>query len=219
MNIADGFEYALRVIALGSAIFGAWYAVQNFESWRREHQGKRQAELAEETLALFYEVADIIRAVRSPMSWSNETDEIKKSEHETNAQYEARKSAYVVFKRLDDHRAQLSKLYAMRYRFMAVFGTEATKPFSDVNDVLHQIKVAGRMLANLWAQRPYRTEAQAEENEKMVKKYENIFWEMLPEDDKITPKVAAIIVDIEKTCRGIIEARGTLFGLLNKKIV
>lgn len=219
MSTAELFEYILKIIALGSAIGGAWYAIYKFDSWRREHQGKRQAELAEETLAMFYEAADIVNAVRSPLGWDAETDEVKQGASETDERYRARKSAYVVFKRLNDHHAQLSKLYAMRYRFMAVFGPERAKPFTDFHNVLHEIRLAGHMLAQLWARRTYANEEQAAEAEKLIKTYENVYWEMLPEDDKIKPKVAAIIKDVEATCRGIIEAKGTLYGMINKKII
>ncbi|WP_418133095.1 hypothetical protein ABL849_13675 [Variovorax sp. 375MFSha3.1] len=211
------FEYILKVVALGSAIFGAWYAVYNFDSWRREHQGKRQAELAEETLALFYEASDIVNIVRSPMSWGYETDDLKRLDGEMDEKYQARKAAYVVFKRLSDHHVQLNKLYAMRYRFMAAFGAEKAKPFTDFHDVLSEIRRAGHMLSHLWARRPYQNEAQAERDDELIKMYENVFWEMLPEDDKIKPKVASIVKEIETTCRGVIEAKSTLYGVINKK--
>ncbi|WP_369662014.1 hypothetical protein [Variovorax sp. V15] len=218
MSSTELLEYILKVVALCSAIGGAWYAIYKFDSWRREHQGKRQAELAEETLAMFYEAADIVNAVRSPLSWDSETDEVKQGANETNERYKARKSAYVVFKRLNDHHAQLSKLYAMRYRFMAVFGQEKARPFTDFHNVLHEIRLAGHMLAQLWAQRTYASEAHAAEAAELIKTYENVYWEMLPEDDKIKPKVAEIIKEIETTCRGIIEAKGTLYGIINKKV-
>jgi len=43
-----------------SLLIGIWVAIYGIDSWRREHKGKRQLELAEETLALFYEARDVI---------------------------------------------------------------------------------------------------------------------------------------------------------------
>ena len=38
------------------------------------------------------------------------------------------------------------------------------------------------------------------------------------EDDPIAPRVDAVIVDIARTCRAIIDSRGTLFTIVNRKI-
>jgi hypothetical protein len=40
-----------------SILIGIWVAIYSIDSWRREFQGKRQIELAEETLAMFYEAS------------------------------------------------------------------------------------------------------------------------------------------------------------------
>jgi len=36
-----------------SLLIGIWVVIYGVDSWRREHKGKRQIELAEETLSLF----------------------------------------------------------------------------------------------------------------------------------------------------------------------
>ena len=45
--------------------FAAGVAIYGIRSWRREFRGKRQIELAEDVLALFYEARDAITAIRS----------------------------------------------------------------------------------------------------------------------------------------------------------
>lgn len=214
-------EYALKMLALLSALIGVWVAVYNIDAWRREHQGKRQAELAEEVLALFYEAIDIISIVRSPGSWEGEVSTLTQRDRETDVQFRARRSAYVVFKRFSDHEATLSKLHALRFRFMAVFGRPASKPFDDFQKVRREITLAGAMLSHLWARRAeghFRTEEQASENEASIARHEKVFWEMLPEDDPIKPKLDEIASGIEKVCRSVIEAHGTLYSLINKKL-
>ena len=55
-----------------SLLVGIWVAIYGIDSWRREHTGKRQIELAEDALALFYEAADAIQNIRHPASFGHE---------------------------------------------------------------------------------------------------------------------------------------------------
>ena len=82
-----------------SLLIGIWVAIYGIDSWRREHKGKRQIELAEETLALFYEARDVIAYIRNIVSYGSETENIVRGEGEPEEKYEARKQASIVFKR------------------------------------------------------------------------------------------------------------------------
>ena len=55
-----------------SLIIVSWSAIYGIDSWRREYRGKRQIELAEDTLALFYQAQDIINWIRYPLSSADE---------------------------------------------------------------------------------------------------------------------------------------------------
>lgn len=46
-------------------LIAAWVALFGIDAWRREHSGKRRLELAEDTLALFYEASDVIKVIFS----------------------------------------------------------------------------------------------------------------------------------------------------------
>ncbi|GAB6163530.1 hypothetical protein JCM12298_26900 [Desulfothermus naphthae] len=105
-----------------SILIGIWVAIYGIDSWRREYIEKRKIELAEEVLALFYEVKDVIRYIRHPVSLSKETEDIERGPNETDAQYQARKNASVVFKRYNEHIQLFSRLRSLRYRFMAQVG-------------------------------------------------------------------------------------------------
>lgn len=201
-----------------SILIAAWVAIYGIDSWRREHTGKRQMELAEETLVLFYEAADAIKHMRHPLSYSNETENIERGERETDAQFKARSNASVVFKRYNDHQELFNKLHAMRYRFMAVIGTEQAKPFDDLRDIINEITLAARMLGRLWSRDDFGTKEQIESHRKQVEKYEAVFWEGLEEEDPINPRVLAVVSAIEATCKRVIDGRGTLHAALNKRI-
>ena len=122
-----------------SLLIGIWVAIYGIDSWRREHKGKRQMELAEETLALFYEARDVIAYIRNIFSYSSETEGIEKGENESEERFEARKQASVVFKRYNERQELFNKIHAMRYRFMAQIGKEKAKPFEELRKIVNEI--------------------------------------------------------------------------------
>jgi len=130
-----------------SIIIAAWTAVYSIDQWRREHRGKRQAELAEEVLSLFYEAKDAIGHIRNSFSFSGEGASRKAGENETPEQKEAYDKAFVVFERFNSHLELFNKIHATRYRFMAQFGAEAAKPFDTLRRLTNEIQVSARMLA------------------------------------------------------------------------
>ncbi|MFA5339395.1 MAG: hypothetical protein WC317_04490 [Candidatus Omnitrophota bacterium] len=191
-------------------------AIYNIDSWRREHKGKRNIELAEETLALFYEARDVIKYIRSPMGLESETNSITKRDDESETRFEARKQASVVFVRYDQNRALFNKIHSYRYRFMAQVGKDKAKPFEDLNSIISEIFTAARMLAILWAQNYTTNDALREKNIQETEKYSAIFYDSKIDPDPINTKLDKIIEYIEETCKGIIIGKGTLFSILNK---
>ncbi|MBU4288808.1 MAG: hypothetical protein KKI12_11645 [Proteobacteria bacterium] len=201
-----------------SLLIGTWVAIYGIDSWRSEHRGKRQIEIAEETLALFYEAEDAIRHIRHPASFSNETESVERGERESEASWDARKNASVVFKRYNDHQELFNRLHAMRYRFMAQIPKGKTKPFDDLRRIVSEIIVSARMLSRLRAREHFRTDQQWEQHQKSVEKHEAVFWEGLKEEDLINPRLDSIVDDIDRTCREVISGKGTLHGVLNRPL-
>lgn len=203
-----------------SLFMGIWLAIYGIDSWRRAHIGTRQIELAEETLALFYEASDVIKQIRHPIGYSNETEDIARNEGESEVKFEARKNASIVFYRYNKHQALFSKIHASRYRFMAQIGKEEAKPFDELHNLVMEIIIAARMLSRLWAVDNHRTIKQSEDHRKKIEKYEAVFWDGSEEDedDPINPELEKIIKEIESTCQKIISGKGTLYGVLNIKL-
>ena len=200
-------------------LIGIWVAIYGIDSWRREHIGKRRIELAEETLALFYEAVEAIKYMRSPASFASETEHVTKQESEDESDYRARKNASIVFKRYQDNKELISKIRSTRYRFMSQMGIEATKPFDDIHGIVSDIQFSANMLARLWARGRYGHKADDEKQDKLIQKHEAIFWSGFGDQDPIDPRLASAIKDIENTCRGIIVGKSTLHGLLNRKML
>jgi hypothetical protein len=201
-----------------SLLIGIWVAIYGIDSWRREHRGKKDIELAEDVLALFYEARDAVKHMRHPFSPAGECDDIEKVPGETEAQWNARKNASTVYKRYNSRQELFNRLYAMRYRFMAQIGHVESQPFEDFNKLVHEILIAAQMLARLWPRDHFRTDNQYERHREQVEKYEGIFWEGIADQDPINPRIEAIVTRMEQTCRNIIVGKGTLYKFLNAPI-
>ena len=138
------------VIASGVAVYG-------ITSWRREAKWKRKYELAEEVLSLFYECKEKIAMIRSPFSFTTEGKTRKRREGETPEESERLDSAYVFIERYEQNKEPFSKLQALKFRFMTIFGKEADKNFHEINVVLNTIfHSANRLATREWRDQGYK---------------------------------------------------------------
>ncbi len=195
INIIPALIYA--VATCFAAVVGIW----GVRSWRREFRGKRQIELAENVLALFYQAKDAINAIRNIFGYMGEGSTRQPEENETKEQKEARDKAYVADERFKKHQEVFNKLSTMRYRFMAEIGKKQAEPFDEIRKIINEILIAARMLAELWAPRSRRH--YDEEKQAQTKKYEAIFWWQGSKDD-ISKRVDEVVADMDKTCKKII---------------
>ena len=137
-------------IAVIIASIAATYGILSWRKERDEFTGKRNIELAEEVLTLFYEAADVISSIRSPFGFGGEGSTRKASENETAEEKEIYDRAYVVIERFERHQELFSKIHAMRYRFKARFGDEAIKPFDELHAVVNEVLFSSRKLRRHW---------------------------------------------------------------------
>jgi hypothetical protein len=208
--------WIVELLSSISIIIASCVAIYGIGAWKREYRGKRQIELAEDALTLFYEAQNVIQAIRSPLGCQEEGTSRKPQKEETPAQKSARDSAYVVFERYQNRQELFNKIYSMRYRFMARFGLEAAKPFEDLRGIVNEIFGAARRLARLWATDISSLRSDEQENQHFEKqqKYQDIFWDTYSEDDPINPKLDQVILDIERVCKPIImEKRGMVLSI------
>jgi hypothetical protein len=208
------FTAILQNIAV---LIASLVAIFGIDAWRREHVGKRQMELAEDVLALFYQARDIIHVVRNPLGWGGEGSSRKAAPTESPEEKAALDQAYVVVERYEKHIETFSKLQTLRYRFMAQVGLEKSKPFDDLNMVIRDIMLAARRLGRYWRKGDdgHRTEEQRKRHFEDIRKAEAIFWEGSEDPDPIQVRVESLIKEIEGTCKAILTSKGTLFGIIN----
>jgi hypothetical protein len=211
MSVQEGLNAILTVVTIMLALYG-------IDAWRREHSGRRRMELAEDTLALFYEASDALDQVRNPASFGSEYQDLTRGDSETNAEYDARRRASIVFSRFSTHSDLFNRLHAMRYRFMAQVGKAEAAPFDELRSVVNDVKLAAHMLSRLWSRDQFRDQAAFEVHRKQVDKHEAVFGWTLPEEDPVRPRIDEAIKKIEATCGEVIAGSGSLFGVLNAKV-
>jgi hypothetical protein len=178
-------------------------AIWGINAWKREFRGKRDMELAEDVLCLFYRAERAIEAIRYPIYDLAQGQSREPEKNETPEQKQARDRAYVVFKKIMEHGDIFDELHKFRFRFMARFGKDKAKQFDDLKRIVDEIWVSAKELARLWER-----QSPSDEKQRRIKELEGVIWQGWG-TDPIKPRVDQIISDIEKVCRPIIEGKGS----------
>jgi hypothetical protein len=79
------------------------------------------------------------------------------------------------------------------------------------------MQASAHALAKEWARNYeyFRTKEKDSRHDDFIKKQENIFWEGLPKEDTIKPRVEECINNIENICRPIIDNKSLLFLIIH----
>jgi hypothetical protein len=204
----------------GSIVLASIFAIYGIDAWRREHVGKRRIELAEEVLALFYQARDAIESIRSPFGFGGEGSSRKPDPNENPNHKEALDQAYVLIERYKRHTELFSRIHALRYRVMAQLGKEAAVPFTTLTQIVNELISTAHRKARV-STRPewsMRTEQAEEQHRRDLEEIDNIYYGVGGDGDPIEPQVLEAVTEIERTCRAIIESKGTLFAIINVKL-
>ena len=100
---------------------------------------------------------------------------------------------------------------------MAQIGTDKAAPFDAINKITNELIFSAHDMARLstvpeWSVRT----AEAEEKHRaQYLRVHDIYYGTGGDDDPIAPRVRTAIAEMERTCRGIIDSKGTLFSIIN----
>lgn len=187
------------VVTAATAIVGVLIARSGLNAWRAEMLGKRRIELAEEVLADFYRAKDVFDQVRSPVIWEGEGAKRRRSDWESDDDFEALNSYAAIADRFNENTDFFAQFLSRRYRFWAVFGGQAKEPFDEIFKIRGDILLAMRML--LMVQRQKGDETISDERRKWLA----TIGRGLPDEDPIPGRIAAATEAIERICRPAIE--------------
>jgi hypothetical protein len=204
-------EQILELISHISVIVASVVAILGVSAWKREFKGKRDIELAEYVLCLFYRAERAIEAIRYWLSFG-EGQTREPQQGETPEEKKARDSAWIVFKRIEDHSDIFDQLYTFRFRFMVRFGRDRAEPFDKMRRIVREISYSAGCLADLWAERLRRGDQTREGVEEEIKKHQAVIYAGHGgKPDQIALRVKSLIEEIEGVCRPIIEGKKTMW--------
>lgn len=152
---------------------------------------KRAQDLAEEVLSGFYEVARMMPAIRSPATWNHEGKSRPRPEGEQDSIASLRDTYYAIVERLDRNREVIARLLSKQFRVQAVFGTEATGPFEELNGIVSRITTSARMLIMTAGQTPPPSHT----------KWQSDIWADWGKVDEVSASIDAMIADVERIFR------------------
>jgi hypothetical protein len=214
----------MEIISLaqaGAVVAACWAIISGIGAWKREFIGKRQIELAEQVLARFFEIKDLISAIRSPLSHSEEGKTRTKNEHESDVEAGILNRGYIAFERYNKHAAVFNDFNTLKYRFMASFGPESEAIFSQTQSTVNLILVSAQMLGSHYWQRQGRTAWQPGEFEihlKEMKAHQAIFWDVGDEKDEVRKRLSAVQVQLDEIVSPCFKEPISTYTILTRRI-
>ena len=204
-GVTDAIGAVSAIAVGGAAVWAAMAAWEGLRTWREETVGRRRADLAEEVLADFYRVRDVIRWARSRNMFVGETDDRPRNKNENEETSARLDELYIPLHRLRAESDFLSSFRSKRYRFQAVFGQDAGELFTQITDIESSIESAAKSEARKAAGRRSPL-MDPDIDQRMTNNNEERIWHDSG-DDEISIKLDAIVSAVEALCRPAIEAR------------
>jgi len=186
---------ARDLIVAGAAISTARVGWLALGKWRDETVGKRHLELAEDVLAAFYQVQEIIHDARERYIDARERGPEEGVPEEVTSD-----PAYAP-RRLRGASEKINDLRAKRHRFAALFGQQSTAPWDEIERVLHDIDYACGALLELRGEGV----PSSDPNAGFYIQERRIAFRS-KEDDPIEAQVSEAVKTIESVCRPIIRS-------------
>lgn len=119
--------------------------------------------------------------------------------------------AYVFSKRYDEHSELFGRIRALRYRFMAQFGRNASVPFDELTSILGQLQsdLSSWVMASLRLHSPDMDPQEVEAQKKSIDEYAEAVWSVR-DDDRISLLVEKAVKNVEQICRPHIDRKSKI---------
>jgi hypothetical protein len=203
------------VVGSSAAVFASITAWKGINTWRREFLWKKRFEVAEEVMTLMYDCQFRLQTIRNPSFNEEEISSRKPAEWETESDKRCLNAVYVVFERFNEHRETFSKLFASRYRFMALFGKDAAQPIEDfrdkVNNVLweaetHPLYCNAQVYWNAQGQE-FANKDEINIHRKEMREHLSILSGTFSEQDKFNTKIEEIVSRMDANCARVLRPK------------
>lgn len=194
-TLPDWVSAVGNIIVAVAAAVAAWQGVRSLTAWREETRGRRRMELAEEVLADIYEARAIFRWIRSPASYSSESEGRPGRAEDPEAIRQHRDTFYVPLKRLSDHAEFFARANARRYRVIAAFGVGAERAYELMHEINVTISVSAQALMML------NPNSQQDRLVRREEKMEADVWEGSDPQNPVTQKISEMVAVAEERFR------------------
>jgi hypothetical protein len=185
-------------------------ALRGLNAWRTETVGRRKAELAEEVLAQFYRARDILTWARFPVGSPPPPTQAPPviAAAETAEDASEKRRLYAPVERLAQESQIFSELQASRYRFMAYFGEESSRPFDELRALQSEVVAAAGKLIRAQGQPP------TQDTRHNRGRWESAIGWGAASEDQIAHRLERAVREIEGVCRPLIDERAQTPRLL-----
>ncbi len=191
-------KYIIENAGAIAALVGVVIAFYGLETWKREYRFKRNSELLEEALVLFYQAEHAIAYLRNIFIVSNELQDFEfPSELEDGYSKEKYKYTYTIRRRFDEKQSIFNKLYAIELRFRARFGIESITAFNSMRDKVKELLITASRYSIKGLDKEEIVEIQ-----KIIWKDYNIQFK---DGDTFGDAINKIVEDFDKLCRSKIK--------------
>ncbi|HML76350.1 MAG TPA: hypothetical protein PKB02_17805 [Anaerohalosphaeraceae bacterium] len=197
-------ETLASLLGNGAALVASIAAIKGISAWKREFQGKKKIEIAEEAMILFYQASDAIRRIRSPFGYGNEGKSKISESEKTAFENKVVPQVYVILERYEKEENIFNKISAMRYRFMALFGNDSKVPFESIKSIVYDIFHAAQFYRmNCEIMPDIEDEKERKRLSDEITTYRKTIWNV-GGSDIIEPRVKEAIDKLEAICRSVI---------------
>jgi hypothetical protein len=205
-------ESMFSIVESIAVVFASIAAFKGIREWRKEAKWKREYELAEEALALFYDAGERLKKIRFHGGLMSEGSTRKKSEYETPEQTRILNDGYVGFERYEREKEPFLKLKNLKFKFGVVFGEKAKEPFERLDSLLMQIFRAytRRTELNLATLKGFSmeqlSESQIKQRWEQAEKDNAVIWSGY-DNDPVQEQLDEIIKQLEDICKPRVSQR------------
>ncbi|RWD31309.1 MAG: hypothetical protein EOS22_04610 [Mesorhizobium sp.] len=199
-SLLSSLQTIATIIATGG---GTYIAFAGLRTWKSEMKGRRDIELCQHVIALFYEAEEKVRDLRQPMAYpAVESAERPKREGESDAEGRLRDTLYVPIARWRSQRDFWKEFFSYKFRMKALFGQYGAEPFAKVDEALKEFVVAANMRYE-----SIRGDRKEPEDPDLRKEFDAALWGHPSASDKIAPLMHSAIASMEDVCIPIVQAR------------
>jgi len=198
-------QATVDILAPIATIIASVAVVYGIKTWHKEFIGKRQIELAEDTLTLFYEAQDAIQYIRSMFGHSGEGKTREPGPDENDDEKRILNQAFVTIERYNANRETFNKIGTLQYRFMARFGKDASQPFEKILKIKNELLMAAHLVGEYNIDVHHSRVLLDSKEKEGIEPYRRIIRWDKSEDDPTHIKVKEAIEEIESICKPIID--------------